>query len=221
VRNGTPPPVPPEQRTIGQLVAEAMRAYGRHPWRSLGLGLSVALLDQVLFDVATTVWLVSMVTGGALLLTGSYVGATLLVSEQRPEPRSLLVGLAAGVLTFLPFPALVLVLILPGLAWLAFVGLAVPAAVLERLPLRAALARGLALGRADYVHALGSLATLAIAFFLTRIALVFVLRGTGDQTQRVAVFLGDLVLSPVLFLGAALLYFDQEARLRQPRTSRG
>jgi len=42
--------------------------------------------------------------------------------------------------------------------------------------------------------------------------LVLLLRGTSDQTERVAVFLGDLVLAPLLFLGGALLYFDQEAR---------
>ncbi len=42
--------------------------------------------------------------------------------------------------------------------------------------------------------------------------LVLLLRGTSDQTERVAVFLGDLVLAPLLFLGGALLYFDQVAR---------
>jgi hypothetical protein len=35
----------------------------------------------------------------------------------------------------------------------------------------------------------------------------------GNQTERVAVVLADLVLSPLLFIGAALLYVDQAARV--------
>src|SRR5919108_655529 len=54
---------------------------------------------------------------------------------------------------------------------------------------------------------------LAIVFFLGRFGLGFLLRSQGDNTIRTAVFLADVVLSPVLFLGAALLYFDQAARV--------
>ncbi len=43
--------------------------------------------------------------------------------------------------------------------------------------------------------------------------LALLLRDTGDQTERVAIFLADLILAPLLFLGSALLYFDQAARL--------
>ena len=42
---------------------------------------------------------------------------------------------------------------LPGIAWFALVGLAVPAAMTEDLGVRAALRRGLELGRADFAHA--------------------------------------------------------------------
>jgi ABC-type Na+ efflux pump permease subunit len=70
------------------------------------------------------------------------------------------------------------------------------------------------------VHALGSLATLAIVFFLTRFVLFFLLRGAGNAADRVAIFLADLVIAPVVFLGAALLYFDQAARVGLPRGRR-
>jgi hypothetical protein len=105
------------------------------------------------------------------------------------------------------------VFILPGLVWFAFVGLSVPAAVVEGTGVRASLARGVALGRADFVHALGSLAALAIIVFLTRAMLFILLKGFGESTERVASFVADLVVSPLLFLGAALLYFDQAARV--------
>jgi hypothetical protein len=212
-----PPPLPPETRTVGQLVAETVRLYGRTFWRALPLGLSIAVIDQVLYGISRAGWIVVMVTAGAVLLTVSYAVAVSLAADVRLTRRTAAVALVTGVLAFLPFPVLMLFFVLPGVAWLALVGLAVPAAIVEGTGVRLSFARGLALARADYVHALGSLATLAITYFLTRLALVFVLRGTGEQTERIAVFLADLVISPIVFLGAALLYFDQEARLASAR----
>ena len=87
-----------------------------------------------------------------------------------------------------------------------------PVVVLEQLPVRQAFRRAVALARADYVHALGSLCTLVIIYFLMRLGLFFLLRGGSLNSERVAAFLADVVISPLLFLGAALLYFDQAAR---------
>jgi hypothetical protein len=100
------------------------------------------------------------------------------------------------------------------LAVFALTGLAVPAAVAERLGLWASIRRGIQLARADYIHALGSLATLVIVIFLTGLVLFFLLQDFGDSTIRVAAFLALLVLSPLFLLGAALLYVDQAARVR-------
>ena len=98
-------------------------------------------------------------------------------------------------------------------AWLALVGLVVPVVMIEDAPPRKALRRAVELCRADYIHALGSLATLVIVFVLSRVMLAFLLREQADNTVRAAVFVADLVISPLLFLGAALLYFDQAARV--------
>jgi len=68
---------------------------------------------------------------------------------------------------------------------------------------------------------LGSIAALALVFFVARIGLVALLRAQAENTVRAAVFLADVALGPILFLGAALLYFDQEARLSaRPRGGR-
>jgi hypothetical protein len=58
--------------------------------------------------------------------------------------------------------------------------------------------------------------------FLTRTVLFFLLRDAGDATSLAAFILADIVISPVLFLGGALLYFDQAARVsrRKPRAAR-
>jgi hypothetical protein len=199
-------------RTVGQLVADTVRLYGDRFWRALPLGLSVAVVDQATHGLSTAARVLVLITAGGVLLTASYAAASLLALRRHVDIRTWARAFVAGWIAFFPVPALLHVFILPAVAWLALVGLVVPVILAEELGLRSAFRRAVALARADYVHALGSLATLVIVYFLTRTMLVFLLRGTGDQTERVAVFLGDLVLAPVLFLGGALLYFDQVAR---------
>ncbi len=206
-------------RTVGQLVAESIRFYGRRFWAILPLGLAPAVLDQALTGRSQVAWLAAMFTGGAVLLTLAYIRAATVVLELRPGRPEVLRALGAGLLAFLPFPVLMLGFVLPGLAWLAFVGLVVPVVLAERLGVWDGFRRATRLARADYVHALGSLSTLVIVYFLTRTVLVLLLRGQGDQTERIAVFLGDLVISPLLFVGSALLYVDQRARLESRRRS--
>jgi len=115
---------------------------------------------------------------------------------------------------WLPFPALRAAYILPRLAWLAFIGLAVPAAMVERTGFRESLVRGRRLGLVAYAHALGSLCTLVIVVGIAANVLGAVLHSQSETGLRVAVFLSELVLSPLLYLGSAILYVDQSARLR-------
>jgi len=213
-----PPPLPPETRTVGQLVAETVRLYGARFFPVLALGLSLAALDGVSLgrsanEQTVVLWLFTP------LITVSYVGACVLVAEGRPPRRALLVGLAVGIVVWLPVPLLFRFVILPALAWLALLGLAVPAAVIERRGFVDSFRRGLELARADFVHAFGSLATLAIVYFLSRTVLLFLLRTQGDNAIRTAGFLADLVLSPLLFLGSAMLFVDQAARVRSSGAS--
>ena len=204
-----PPPLPPAERTVGQLVAESMRLYGRRFWPSLALGIPPSILNLLARTLDETALLVVVPVAGGLLLSASYLGAVALAAERPVRVWQPLLG---GLLVFLPFPFLVAFFILPGLAWLAALGLIVPVLALERVGFGFAFLRAYRLARADFVHALGSLATLAILVFLTQSGLFFLLRGTSDQTLAIASFVASLVVSPLLFLGAALLYFDQEAR---------
>jgi hypothetical protein len=202
-----PAALPPDRRTVGQLVAETIRAYGNDFWRVLPLGLPLAIADQASVRQSLGV---QMVVYWALLplFVGGYLWACARVLRARPT----LVAAGVATLIWLPFPALRAAFVLPALAWLAFIGLAVPAAMVERLRFRSALIRGRELGTADFVHALGSLATLVIVVGVAANTLSAVLHTQGDNGQRAAVFLSDLVLSPLLFVGGALLYVDQAAR---------
>jgi hypothetical protein len=210
-----PPPLPPETRTVGQLVAEAVRFYGSRFWPSLSLGIGPAVLVVAEAHLSQRERLVLVATAGAVILTVSYVAACALVAGERRG--SLAVAFAVGALVFAPTPLLTAAFILPGLAWLALLGLGVPAVLVEGLGFRAAFRRGIELGRADYVHALGSLATLAIVVLLSQGVLLILLRGAGEAAVSVAGFLASLVISPLLFLGSALLYYDQAARVRSSK----
>jgi hypothetical protein len=125
----------------------------------------------------------------------------------------LAVALAVGTVVFVPGALLFPWFALASVLWFALAGLAVPAAVVEETPLLASFRRGLDLGRAGYVHAAGSLSALVVVFFLTRLVLALLLESQADNAVRTAIFISDTVLAPLLFLGAALLYVDQRARL--------
>jgi hypothetical protein len=212
-RKELPPPLPPETRTVGQLVAETLKIYGDHPWTSLALGISVTIINQVSVGHDTT-YQVLVLAAGSPLMAASFTGASAIVGGVRPRREDAVRAIVVGSVVFVPAAFLSLLFVLPAVAWLALVGLVVPVLVLERLGIGAAFRRAIQLARADYVHALGSLATLVILFGLVKLTLVLLLHDLGDAGERAALGLGDLVLSPLLFLGGALLYVDQAARVR-------
>jgi hypothetical protein len=211
-----PPPLPPAERTVGQLVAETIRAYGDNFWRALLLGVPIAVSTQLSLGHGSNVQTLVLLAF-APLISLAYLGAIRLVHGERPGVTAFLVAL----LVFLPVPFLERAIVFPAVAWLALFGLAPVAATVERLGFRDSLVRGRKLGTADYVHALGSLAALVIVVFIAELTLIVLLRSQGDTGQRIAHALADVVLSPLLYLGGALLYVDQAARVgSRPSTRR-
>ena len=209
-----PPPLPPAQRTVGQLVGEAIRAYGARFWPALALGIPVVVANALVWKSPSGTQRLALLPVTALLVSLSYVAAVALVLGTPLRRKHTILAYLVAVLVFLPVPLLVAIYILPGLAWLALFGLAVPAALVEDLGVRAALARGFRLARADYIHVLGGIATLALVVIISQYTLYFVLREYAENTRLAAAALAALVVSPLVFLGSALLYVDQEARLR-------
>lgn len=211
-----PPPAPPETRTAGQLVAETLRLYGRRFWAALALGVGPLVVVLTVNALPGRTGLIFLATGGALVFTVCYVAATLLAGNVPVQRRSILTALAIGVLVFAPVPFLTVSLIFPGVIWLAFFGLAVPVALIEEKGLRQSLRRSIALARVDFAHALGSLAALIIVGFISAVSLAFLLGQFGEQSRAFAALIPLVLVSPLLFLGSALLYFDQSARLANP-----
>jgi hypothetical protein len=207
-----PAALPPAERTVGQLVAESIQFYGGRFWTCLVLGVPAALIAVVFTQVSHRAALILAPTLSAALISATFVYASVLVLAASPVRRRLVAAWLIGWLVFAPVPFLVIAFIVPGLLWLAALGLVVPVLVVEDVPLRSALPRAWRLARADFVHALGSMFTLAVVVLLSQSVLVFVLRGFGNAAGSVALFLASVVLSPLLFVGAALLYLDQAAR---------
>jgi hypothetical protein len=215
-RRDPPPALPPEERTVGQLVAETIRLYGSVFLRALPVGLVVAAVNQLTVGQGR-VTTGAVLLGAAPLFTLAYAYASRLVAGRPVPTRSWLVALVVGTLVFCPAAVLLPWFALAGVLWLALLGLSVPAAIIEGTSFAGSLRRGLELSRAGYVHAAGALATLVLLFVLARFGLALLLESQADETVRTAIFLSDAVLAPLLFLGGALLYVDQEARLRSRR----
>jgi hypothetical protein len=218
-REQRPAALPPGQQTVGQLVAETLRLYGSRFLLALPLGSTVAAADQVALS-QNQAGRVAVLVVASPVFTLAYLAACALVFRVRPSFATWAAGLVAGTVAFLPaalfFPWFALVSIL----WLALVGHVVPAIVKEGIgPLRA-FSRAVELARADYLHAAGGLATLVLVFGLTRIAMGGLLRSQADNTIRVSIFLADVVIAPILFLGGALLYLNLAARVGSPRRRR-
>ena len=220
-RRELPAPLPPEKRTVGQLVAETIRFYQHNFWRSLAIGVPPGLAEvaaaqfggwhRIVFAVALSP-----------VFTASYVAACALVAGVPLRSRAAVRAFAVGVLVYVPFPFLTLLFVIPGLAWFALLGWVVPVALIEGSGMRASFGRSLRLGRADFAHALGGLCALAIVTVLSQGVVFYLLRSFADNAASTAAALAGIAFGPLLFVGAAILYCDQAARIRsgEPRSRR-
>lgn len=213
-----PPPLPAATRTVGQVVGESVKYYRENFFASLTLGLGPGLTAigvALLHGWAQFAYWVGV---GGVGMTISFIAATILLKNLDIERGRVFAALVTGFVIFIPVPFLVQLWVIPALAWLSLVGLAVPAILAERLGVAAGLRRAIRLGRTDFVHILGSLATLVILSFLFGSVLFFLLRSQGDAVRTVATFFSLLVVSPMLFLGSVIVFDDQVARVDRPLT---
>src|SRR5438067_1089092 len=117
-----PPPLAPEDRTVGQLVAETIRLYGKHFWSSLALGILPALI-VVAGMKSSGRPIVGVISGGGVVVWSlSYVGACLVATGVRPGAATVLRALAVAVAVYFFVPFLAAAAIIPAVAWLGLVG---------------------------------------------------------------------------------------------------
>ena len=213
---------------LGELLAEAVRLYGERLWAVAGIGLFLAgalLLASLLGHLLVVIAIV------APAVTAGYSVAVRLVLGDPAREAWAQVGLRAPILVPLtvivsvPFVlGIVDVLILFfSVAWLAFVGLAIPVAMVERAPEAAswfgrvgfALTRATDLARTEFLHVLGVSAALVVIYALLGPILAVLLTGFADNGNLAATVIANGVLGPFFFLGLSVLYFEQKARIAQ------
>ena len=196
-----------------------MRLYGRRFWAAVGLGIPPTLLGILLAllterDVQRTARLFAFVVLFALIGSLCLIVANRIASDRPAEWLEL--GRARGGNHRLPPPAGArgdLLSARPDLVCVSrFRG---PRRLFESRSLGGAFRRAIQLARADYAHALGSLAAVTIVALISAGVMSYLLVQFGDQARGAAAFIAVLLLSPLLFLAAALLYEDQVARLEE------
>ncbi len=207
-----PVALPPAERTIGQLVAETVRFYGDHFREALGLGIAPAALAAVTPSVSHHMVSILSPTLFGALLSATFVAACVLALDARPSSARLVQAWLVGWIVVEPVLVPVPYVILGGVVWLTCLALVVPVLVVEDVPVLAAVGRAVRLLRADWVHQFGAVLTLAIVVVLSQGVLAFGLRGFGGTAISISFFLASMVVSPLLLIGTALLYVDQNAR---------
>jgi hypothetical protein len=213
---------------LGDLFAETVRLYGDRIWSVVGIGVFLAgslLAAHVIGHVVAFVVIV------ALAFTAAYaVSSRVVVGDPAAEAWAqvgvrLPVLLVLTVIVSVPF---VLgrvdpLLLLFGVAWLAFVGLSIPVAMLERDPaqdawygsISFAINRATALARGEYLHVLGVMAAFVTVYLVLGPLLAVLLTGFADNGGLAATLIANGVLGPFFFFGLSLLYFEQKARIEQ------
>ena len=110
-----PEPLPPAERTVGQLIGESIRAYGRRFLVSaLLIGVPFATQDVVAAQFEFPATLVVAIVPGALLLTAAYVAACVLALDVTFDAGIAIRAYALGLLIYAPFPLLVTGFVCPG-----------------------------------------------------------------------------------------------------------
>src|SRR4029077_9875586 len=96
-----PAPLPPNERTVGQLVAESIRAYGDRFWKLLPLGIPLALSTQLSLGRSANVQTVILLAFGPLV-AAAFVWACRVLHQARPTVTAYVLA----VLIFAPVPIL-------------------------------------------------------------------------------------------------------------------
>ena len=208
-----PVALPPGERTIGQLVAETVRFYGDHFRKVVWLGIVPAVFAALTAKAPHRLTEILSPTLLGALLSATFVVACVFTLETHPSNRRLAEAWVVGWIVLLPVLVPVPYLILAGAVWLLCLALLIPVLVVEETGVWASFGRALRLLRADWIHQIGAIVTLIILVFLSQGVLAFALRGFGGTAISIAFFLASMVVSPLLFVGTALLYWDQAARV--------
>lgn len=215
-----------EPLRLTDVLAEAVRAYGRWLAPLVGIGLLQAgafLLQEVLpwgpnLAILAAVFVVSYGLVVRMLVGDDVRDAIGRVWASLPLLLLLAVGIAVPFYLALSF----LIFIPIAVIWLAVFSYTIPASLLEprgadrAQPIlsRAAwvIRRSAYLARTDFGHSLSVVVVLMLLYLFVGVLFAGLLASFGDNSQSAAIAIVQVILAPLFFLGLAVLYFSQRAR---------
>ena len=217
--------------SAGEVLAETTRLYGDRigPVAAVGVFVMAAYVLATQINPLVGVVVLLLTQTAALAIASRLVAGDALDEAAAQTVLRAPVLLVLAFVVFLPFVVIgqFLLLLLFAAAWLALAGFAIPVVMLEPqggsplARLSRPLQRTIQLARVEYVHAVGVVAAMVIAYVLFGRLLEGLLVGAAGVSALSARALVQLVLAPFFFLGLAVLYFDQNARaLSSPGKSR-
>ena len=176
-----PAPLPPAERTVGQLIAETIRAYGHHFWRALPLGLPLALPTQLSLGHTANVQtlVLSRSARSSRPRTSGRAGSC--TARRSPRPRTC----ARCSCSRRAVPRAPVSCCRRSRGSRSSASRSPPRWSSDWGSARRSSAGGSS-ALADYVHALGSLAALVIVVGVSELTLIALLRSQGDNGQRAA-----------------------------------
>lgn len=208
---------------LADLLATAIRMFGRRPWAYAAVGVlqAGALLVTAVTPFAADLVILALAFSAAYALTVRLaVGDSITEALARVGRRApVLAALALVVAVPFYLGSAWLVLLVLSALWLGLTTFAIPAAMVESPEVDAvggrlvhALSRTAALARVEYIHAVGVVAALVVVYLVVGVVLAVALFSFADNGKLAALAIAQVVLAPFFFLGLTVLYFEQQAR---------
>ncbi len=212
----------------GEVLGAALREYGRHPLTYVSIGAVEALAGlstYAAFGIPTVVGLAIVAVAFVACFAATVSVASgwsrheALIRMQAAAPA------LAGLVLIVGVPATLgridAVLTLLAIVWLSITSFAVPIVMREQRDERVgwrgmlvALRRSFGLAQAAFMHAVLVVFILYAVTVLITSLLAGALDNWGDQGELAAFVISRAVLVPIVFIGLAMLYLNQRARLR-------
>ena len=212
----------------GEVLAHVFREYGRRPLTYVAIGAVEALAGLTTYS-GTGIPLIVGIAIVAVAFVACFA-ATVSVSSGWSRPDSLsrlrngfvaLLGLTVIVGVPATLGRVDALFTLLAILWLAITAFAVPIVMREQRDghrvalsgMLVALRRSLAMSQTAFFHAIVVVLLLYVVTVLITSLLASSLGNFGDQSELAAFVISRAVLVPIVFIGLAVLYLDQRARM--------
>ena len=212
----------------GEVLASTFREYGRRPLTYVAIGTVEALAGLTTYSGSGIPLIGGVVIVGVAFVVCFAAAVSVSSGWSRHESLQRLrngAAALAGLTLIVGLPATLgridAIFTLLAILWLALTSFSVPIIMREQREGRrvglhgmlVALKRSMTMSQTAFLHALAVVLILYVVTVLITSLLAGALGNFGDQTELAAFVISRAVLVPIVFIGLAVLYFDQRTRM--------